>query len=67
MLLYSSLKNVKHCKQASRPYKSKNNSVVLSPQANYNDRAAATCLQNQCQLLFVDRCCVVSATGPHCR
>jgi hypothetical protein len=39
----------------------------LSPQANYTDRAAAAGRRRKCQLLRVEGCHVVSATGPHGR
>jgi len=37
----------------------------LSPHANYTDRAAAAGRRSQCQLLRIEGCHVVSATGPH--
>jgi hypothetical protein len=39
----------------------------LSPRANYTDRAAAAGRRSYCQLLRVEGCHVVSATGPHGR
>ena len=39
----------------------------LSPRANYTDRAAAAGRRSKCQLLRVEGCHVVSATGPHGR
>ena len=39
----------------------------LSPQANYTDRAAAAGRRSKCQLLRIEGCHVVSATGPHSR
>ena len=39
----------------------------LSPRANYTDRAAAAGRRSWCQLLRVEGCHVVSATGPHGR
>ena len=39
----------------------------LSPRANYTDRAAATGRRSWCQLLRIEGCHVVSATGPHGR
>ena len=39
----------------------------LSPHANYTDRAAAAGRRNECQLLRIEGCHVVSATGPHSR
>ena len=39
----------------------------LSSRANYTDRAAAAGRRSYCQLLRVEGCHVVSATGPHGR
>ena len=39
----------------------------LSPHANYTDRAAAAGRRSKCQLLRLEGCHVVSATGPHSR
>ena len=39
----------------------------LSPHANYTDRAAAAGRRSWCQLLRIEGCHVVSATGPHSR
>jgi hypothetical protein len=41
--------------------------MAVSPQANYTDRAAAACRGRYCELSRVERCYVVSATGPHGR
>jgi hypothetical protein len=47
-----------------RENKTKINSVALSPRANYTDWATATCRRNLVQLLWIERCRVVSAVDP---
>jgi hypothetical protein len=40
------------------------NSVSFSPQTNYTDWATATSRRNFCQLLWIEKCRLVSATDP---
>jgi hypothetical protein len=45
----------------------KNGAVAFRSQANYTDRADATCRRSSCQLLRVQGYRMISAAGPHGR